>query len=48
VMERSKESRAAIPATVVRYGYLDVGKRDFPSSRLQPYRHRRARRERSA
>src|SRR3954471_8576826 len=24
---------AAIPAMVVRYGYLDVGKRDFPPSR---------------
>src|SRR5215475_428313 len=38
----------AIPAMVVRHGYLDVGKRDFPPSRLQPYRHRRARGERSA
>jgi hypothetical protein len=39
---------AAIPAMVVRHGYLDVGKREFPSSRQQPYRHRRARGERSA
>jgi uncharacterized protein YeaO (DUF488 family) len=39
---------AAIPAMVVRHGYLDVGQRDFPPSRLQPYRHRRARGERSA
>src|SRR6516225_6374546 len=33
---------------VVRHGDLDVGKRDFPPSRLQPYRHRRARGERCA
>src|SRR3954454_2964507 len=33
---------------VVRHRYLDVGKRDFTPSRLQPYRHRRARGERSA
>ena len=39
---------AAIPAMVVRHCYLDVGKRDFPPSRLQPYRHRRARGERCA
>src|SRR5262249_3610346 len=39
---------AAIPTMVVRHGYLDVGQRDFSPSRLQPYRHRRARSERSA
>src|SRR5262249_11027820 len=39
---------AAIRAMVVRQGYLGVGKRDFPLSRRQPYRHRRARGERSA
>src|SRR5262245_41045682 len=39
---------AAISAMVVRHGYLDVEKREFPPSRQQPYRHRRTRGERSA
>src|SRR5215467_14215058 len=39
---------AAIAAMVVRHGYLDAGKREFPPSRQQPYRYRRARGERSA